>query len=69
MKSEDKSNPDTVQKEDAVEGVSRRDFLSSATAAGLAAASLGTSEEALTQEIAQTRVAALAPPSARQQSM
>ena len=60
MKSEDKSNPDTVQKEDAVEGVSRRDFLSSATAAGLAAASLGTSEEALTQEIAQMRVAALA---------
>ncbi len=69
MKSEDKSNPDTVQKEDAGDGVSRRDFLSSATAAGLAAASLGTSEKALTQEFAQTRVAALAPPSAMQQSM
>jgi len=69
MKSEDKSNPDTVKKEDAGDGVSRRDFLSSATAAGLAAASLGTSEKALTQEVAQTRVAALAPPSAMQQSM
>ena len=70
MKSEDKSQPDTVQKEDEKgNGVNRREFLSSAGAAGLAAASLGASEKAVSQEFAQTRVAAVTPPSARQQSM
>ena len=70
MKSEDKSQPDTVQKEDEKgNGVNRREFLSSAGAAGLAAASLGASEKAVSQEFAQARVAAVTPPSARQQSM
>ena len=70
MKSDDKSQPDTVQKEDGKgPSVNRREFLSSATAAGLAAASLGASEKALTQEADETRVAAVAPPSAAQEAM
>ena len=70
MKSDDKSQPDTIQKEDSENtNVNRREFLSSATAAGLAAASLGASKQALTQEAGQPLVAAIAPPSAAQEVM
>ena len=70
MKSDDQSQPDTRQQQDGkASGVNRREFLSSATAAGVAAASLGASEKGLAQEAAQTRIAAVAPPSASQQAM
>ena len=46
MKSDDQSQPDTRPQQDGkASGVNRREFLSSATAAGVAAASLGASEK------------------------
>jgi len=58
------------EQEEERDGVSRREFLSSATAAGLAAASLATSDKAVAQEQAgEQLVAAAAPPSAAQTAM
>ena len=64
-----KSDNESEKKQDR-DGVNRREFLSSATAAGLAAASLTTSDKAVAQEQAgEQLLAATTPPSAAQAAM
>ena len=70
MKSRDKSLPDVAEKDKSEDkGINRRQFLSSATAAGVAAASVTAPNKAVTQESAQTSPAAVTPPSAHQEAM
>ncbi len=75
MKSDDKSRPNPNEEASVPEdrkggGVNRREFLSSATAAGLAAASLGATDKAAAQQEADEQlVAAVTPPSAAQEAM
>ena len=70
MKSQDKPLSDIAEKKkNEGKGVNRRQFLSSATAAGVVAASVSAPNKAITQESTETSHAAITPPSAQQEAM
>ena len=69
MKPDDRARPEEAAKTDSA-GVNRREFLSTATAAGLAAASLGSADKARAQQLASNEPPAGAmPPTAAQEAM
>ena len=75
MKRDDRSRPDVQSRQEnsaqeESESVNRREFLSSATAAGLAAASVGATDKAAAQQVASSESAPGAlPPTAVQEAM